>query len=260
LRFPVLGGTGQGRGGGGGRGGAASTPYAESRRRHQEQIDRLREFFEQVRRYQKAKAAAGSGFRTDLKLEAMLPVLDRKLPVTIFAERERAVREALEFAAKESIRVVLAGVREPGASLAEIAKRNVPVILGETLALPLEEDAPYDSTFTLPAEMHKAGVLIAFGTFNSSAVRNLPYQAANAAAFGLPQQEALKAVTLNPAKIWGVEDKIGSIQPGRSADLILTDGDPLETRTQIKQMWIRGKQVSLDNRHTRLYEKYLNRP
>jgi imidazolonepropionase-like amidohydrolase len=195
-----------------------------------------------------------------LKFEAMLPVLERKTPVILFAQRERAVRAALDFVSRQSLRAILAGVREPGESLPEIAKRNIPVILGETLALPLEEDSPYDGAFTLPAEMHKAGVLIAFGTFNSSAVRNLPYQAATAAAFGLPQAEALKAVTLNPAKIWGMEDKIGSIQPGRAADLILTDGDPLETRTQIKQMWIRGKPVSLESRHTRLYEKYLNRP
>lgn len=156
--------------------------------------------------------------------------------------------------------MVLAQVREPGATLAELKSRQIPVILPNTQALPLEEDDPYDSAFTLPAELHKAGVLFAFGTFDSSAVRNLPYQASTAAAFGLPPEEAMKAVTINAARIWGVEDKVGSIDKGKWADLILTDGDPLETRTQIKQMFIRGREVSLENKHTQLYKRYMNRP
>ena len=100
----------------------------------------------------------------------------------------------------------------------------------------------------------------AFGTFNNEFSRNLPYQAATAVAFGLPYDEALKAVTMNPAQIWGVADKMGSIEEGKSADLMITDGDPLEARTQVKQLFIKGKTVDLSNKHTRLYEKYLNRP
>ena len=91
-------------------------------------------------------------------------------------------------------------------------------------------------------------------------VRDLPYQAATAVAFGLPYQEALNAITLNPAQIWGVADKLGSIEEGKSADLMVTDGDPLEAKTQVKQLFIKGKTVDLDNKHKRLYEKYLNRP
>jgi len=103
-------------------------------------------------------------------------------------------------------------------------------------------------------------VKFAFGTFNNEFSRNLPYQAATAVAFGLPYDEALKAVTMNPAQIWGVADKMGSIEEGKSADLMITDGDPLEARTQVKQLFIKGKTVDLSNKHTRLYEKYLNRP
>jgi imidazolonepropionase-like amidohydrolase len=262
LRFPLYGGGGQ-RGGGGGRGGAARGSFPDARRRQQEEVAKLREFFEQARRYQKAKAAGGPGFKRDHKLDAMLPVIEGKQPVMITASRERAIKEALEFVDRERIRGILAGVRESGEVLAEIKKRNIPVILGATLALPLEEDSPYDAAFTLPAELHKQGILFAFGTFDasdSSDVRNLPYQAANASAFGLPQAEALKAVTYNAAKIWGVDDKIGSIERGKWADLIITDGDPLETRTQIREMLIRGKPVSLENKHTELYKKYINRP
>jgi imidazolonepropionase-like amidohydrolase len=103
-------------------------------------------------------------------------------------------------------------------------------------------------------------VKFAFGSFGNQFARNLPYQAANAVAFGLPQQEALKAVTLYPAEIWGVAAEMGSVEKGKWADLIVTDGDPLETRTQVMQMFIQGKPVDLSSKHLRLYEKYRTRP
>jgi imidazolonepropionase-like amidohydrolase len=196
-------------------------------------------------------------------MEAMLAVLDGKLPLIVTAERERPIREALEFAKRENVKMILAGCRRfdaDGALIREIKARNIPVILGETLSLPLEEDDPYDAQFALPGELHKAGVLFAFGTFDSSAVRNLPYQAAAAVPFGLPKDEALRALTINAARIWGVDSRLGSVEKGKLADLILADGDPLETRTQVKQMWIRGRAVSLESRHTRLYRQYLDRP
>jgi imidazolonepropionase-like amidohydrolase len=240
--------------------GATAQPFAESQRRYQQQLKSLRDFFEQARRYQKAKAQPGSGFKIDLKMEAMLPVLDGKMPVMISAVRERAIREAVDFATREKIRVILAGVRQPGKMGPELKAKNIPVILGATLELPLEQDDPYDKSFTLPAELHKDGVKIAFGTFGNQFARNLPFQAANAVAFGLPYPEALKAVTLNAAEIWGVADQVGSIEKGKLADLVIADGDPLESRTQIKQLYIKGKQVDIESKHYKLYQKYLNRP
>jgi imidazolonepropionase-like amidohydrolase len=174
--------------------------------------------------------------------------------------RERAIRDAIRFADQQKIRIVIAGAREFGSTLPDLKSRAIPVITPDTLELPLEEDDPYDSAFTLPAALYKAGVKFAFGTFDVQFARNLPYQAATAVAFGLPYQEALKAVTLNAAEIWGVADQLGSIDKGKWADLILTDGDPLETRTQIKQMFIKGRAVDLTNKHTRLYDKYMGRP
>jgi imidazolonepropionase-like amidohydrolase len=238
--------------------GRGRTPYPEARRNYERRLQQLQDFFEQARRYQKAKAAGAT--EADLKFEAMLPVLEGKQPVVVWAERERAIREALRFAEREKIRMVLAGGDEAFKLAGELKSKNIPVVLGPTLSLPSQEDDPYDRAYTLPAELHRAGVKIAFGTFSTSAVRNLPYQAAMAVAFGLPQQEGLKAVTLNPAEIWGVGEQLGSIEKGKWADLIVTDGDPLETRTQIKQCFIKGKVVDLENKHHRLYEKYLNRP
>jgi imidazolonepropionase-like amidohydrolase len=241
-------------------GDSRNVPFAEAKKDYEAKLRTLHEFFEQCRRYQKAKAAALPGFQTDLKYEAMLPVLERKLPALITAVRERAVHDAVEFAAQEHVRIILADVREPGKMLPDLKAKGIPVVLGKTLELPLNDDDPYDAPSSLPAQFYSAGVKFAFASFSASFSRNLPYQAANAVAFGLPYSEALKAVTLNAAEIWGVGDKMGSIDEGKWADLMITDGDPLESKTQIKQLFIKGKPVDLENKHHQLYEKYLNRP
>ncbi len=239
---------------------AARVTYTEAKKRYDGQLREFQEFVLSARRYQKAKAAKAPDFKPDVKLEAMLPVLEGKLPLVVTAVRERAIRDALQFAEKEKLRLVLAQANEARKVAAELKAKNIPVILGPTLDLPLEEDDPYDAAYTLPSDLYKAGVKFAFGSFGNQFARNLPYQAANAVAYGLPQEEALKAVTLNAAEIWGVADQIGSIEKGKAADLILTDGDPLETRTQVKQMFIQGRSVDLSNKHLRLYEQYRNRP
>ena len=235
-------------------------PFPEAKRIYDNKLADLRVFFESARRYRQAKLAAPAGFRTDVKFEAMIPVLEGKLPVAIVAERERTIREALQFAEKEKIRMILAEPREAGKLASEIKARNVPVILGPTLAAPLNEDDPYDAAYTLPAELDRAGVKFALGTFSNSFSRNLPYNAAQAVAYGLPRETGLKAITLNAAEIWGVGDQYGSIDKGKWADLMVTDGDPLEVRTQVKQVFIHGREISLDNKHLRLYQQYNKRP
>lgn len=260
LRFPTIQ-SGFGRGGGDMESifGPRAT-FAEQKKTYETQLKELKEFFEEARRYQKAKAGHGPGFKTDLKFEAMLPVLDGQVPLVAMTPRERAIRDALQFADGQKVKLVIADPRELGKQGPDLKAKNVPAILGPTLALPLHEDDPYDAAYALPNEFYKAGVKFAFGTFSNEFSRNLPYQAATAVAFGLPYEEALKAVTVNPAQIWGVSDRIGSIEEGKWADLVITDGDPLETKTQVKQLFIKGKQVDLDNKQKRLYEKYLNRP
>jgi imidazolonepropionase-like amidohydrolase len=234
--------------------------FAEVKRNYENDLRELREFFEQARRYQKAKAAGDKTFPPDLKMEAMLPVLEGKVPVVVLASRERAIRDAVQLADQQKVRVIIADPRELGKMGPELKARNIPAILGPTLALPLHDDDPYDAAYALPEQFFKAGVKFAFGSFDNEFSRNLPYQAATAVAFGLPYEEALKAVTLNAAQIWGVSDRIGSIEEGKWADLMITDGDPLEAKTQIKQLYIKGKNVDLDNKQKRLYDKYLNRP
>jgi imidazolonepropionase-like amidohydrolase len=250
-----------------GRFGGGETPgrgsaYADAKKRYEQQIRELNDFMESARRYQQAKAAGGPDFEKDLKLEAMLPVLDGKVPMLIRAEKEKTIKEAIAFADQQKIHMILERSVEAWKVAAELKSHNIPVILPPTLRLPDDEDDPYDKPFSIPGELWKAGVKIAFASFGPGSEdnpRNLPYQAAAAVGFGLPQEEALKAVTLYPAQIWGVGDELGSIEKGKRADLIVTDGDPLETRTQIKQEFIQGVSVDLENKHRRLYEKYLTR-
>ncbi len=239
---------------------ARRTTFAEAKRTQEQQVQKIREFFEEAKRYQLAKSSGAAGFKPDLKFEAMLPVLSGKMPLMVVAAREREIREAVQWAEREQVKIVLAGVRRAGKMTEELAKKNIPVILGSTFTTPLEEDDPYDEPFTLPGELAKAGVKIAFASFGTQFARNLPYEASQAVPFGLSYDEALKSVTLNAAQIWGVADQIGSIEKGKIADLIVTDGDPLEIRTQVKMMFIKGEPVDLESKHTRLYKKYLARP
>jgi imidazolonepropionase-like amidohydrolase len=241
-------------------GGSAAGTYTEAKRNYETQVAKLTEFFDNVRHYQKERTANLPGFKRDLRYEAMLPVLEGKVPVAVPAGRERAIHDAIAFAEKEHIKIVILAPQELGKEGPELKAKNIPVILGRTEALPENQDAPYDYAESLPAEFYKAGVKIAFGTFNNEFSRNLPYNAARAVAYGLPYDAALKAVTINAAEIWGAGDKMGSIEKGKWADLMLTTGDPLEVPTQIKMMFIKGKEVDLTNKQTKLYDKYLARP
>ncbi len=248
-------------------GGAPETPgrgsaYTDAKKRYEQQIRELNDFMESARRYRQAKTAAGPDFETDLKLEAMIPVLDGKVPMLIQAEKEKAIKEAIAFADKQKVRMILERGEEAWKVAADLKAHHIAVILPPTLRLPDEEDDPYDKPFSIPGEFSRAGVKFAFASYGPGAEdnpRNLPYEAAAAVGFGLSPEEALKAVTLYAAEIWGAGDELGSIDKGKWADLIVTDGDPLETRTQIKQMFIKGAPVDLDNKHHRLYEKYLAR-
>jgi imidazolonepropionase-like amidohydrolase len=241
-------------------GGSAAGTYTEAKRNYEAQVAKVTEFFEQARQYQKERTANMPGFKRDLKFEAMLPVLEGKVPVAVPAGRERAIHDAIAFAEKEHIKIVILKPQELGKEGPELKAKNIPVILGRTEELPENVDAPYDQAESLPGEFYKAGVKIAFGTFDNEFSRNLPYNAARAVAYGLPYDAALKAITINAAEIWGAGDKMGSIEKGKWADLMLVTGDPLETPTQIKALYIKGKEVDLSNKQTKLYDKYLARP
>ncbi len=239
--------------------GASATSFQEQEKQYKERLQHISDFFEDARKYRQAKLAGGTDFRPDLRMEAMLPVIDGKQSILVRAERERMIKDAVAFADKEKVKIIIADPRELGGTGPLLKERHIPVVLGKTFELPLHDDDPYDAPYTLPAEFYKAGVKICFGTFDVEFARNVPFEAAQAVAFGLPHDEALKALTINSAEIMGAGETLGSIEKGKWADLILTDGDPMEAKTNIKQMFIAGREVALESRHTREYEKWMKR-
>jgi imidazolonepropionase-like amidohydrolase len=268
LQFPAIVVPG-GRGGGGNIDADPTSPLAAARsyttlkQNYDREMAELNEFFESAHRYKQAKDAKAPGFKTDLKLEAMIPVIEGKEPILVTARREREIREAIAWSDKQKVKIILLDAPEAYKVTKEIKEHNIPVILGPTLELPLTEDSGYDQAYKTPLALQQAGIEFSFATLTGGsnlASRNLPYQAAQAVAFGLPHEEAIKAVTKNAADIWGVGDQIGTVEEGKWADLLVTDGDPLEAQSQVRMLFIKGKPVDLDNKQKDLYEKYLNRP
>ncbi|HVW86889.1 MAG TPA: amidohydrolase family protein [Bryobacteraceae bacterium] len=237
--------------------------FAALKKNFDQEMAELNGFFDSARRYKLAKEAKTTGFKPDLRLESMIPVIEGKEPILVSARKEREIRNAIDFADKQRVRIILCDAPEAYKAAKELKERDIPVILGPSLALPQNQDDAYDESYATAAELQKAGVKFSFATLTGGtnlASRNLPFQAAQAVAFGLPHDEALKALTRNAAEIWGVSDQIGTVEEGKWADLLVTDGDPLEARTQVKLLFIKGRPVDLNNRQKDLYEKYLNRP
>jgi len=236
-------------------------PFTEAKEDYDKQVNELTEYLDRARHYAQAMGHGGpADYQRDLKLEALAPVIRGQLPVLVFADRAREIRNAVEFCDKQKLKMILAGGAEAYKVKDLLRSKGIPVILRPTLTLPIDEDDAYDRLLSQPAELAAAGVKFALGSFDNSFARRLGQQAANAVAYGLPYDEALKAVTLYPAEIFGVADQVGTLETGKLANIIVTNGDPLEITTDVKFLFIKGQQTSMDNRHQRLYEKYLNRP
>jgi imidazolonepropionase-like amidohydrolase len=237
-------------------------PFTEVKQEYDKRIFELVDLLERARHYAQAmEKGSRQNYDRDLKLEALVPVVQGELPVLVVANQKRAIHDAVEFCEKQKLKMILGGGSESYKVKDLLASKHIPVILGPTQSLPADEDAPYDQSFTTPGQLQAAGIKIAFASFNdASFARRLPYQAANAVAYGLPYDEALKAVTLYPAQMLGLADQLGTIEPGKLADLIVTDGDPLAIPTQVKYLFINGQLTSMDNKQLRLYEEYRKRP
>jgi imidazolonepropionase-like amidohydrolase len=223
-------------------------------------IDRLRDLFRDAQAYAKAASAHARRFDRDVMLEALVPVVEGRMPVVMHANQARDIRAALAFADEFHLRVILSGAQDAARVVSELKSRNVPVLLGPILDLPQREDDAYDAVYSNASVLFQNGVRFAIQTQDAHNTRNLPYHAATCAAFGLPKEEALRAITIYPAQIWGVADRLGSLEVGKEASLIITDGDPLEFRTNVQRVFIAGEEISTDSRHTLLYKKFANRP
>jgi imidazolonepropionase-like amidohydrolase len=237
----------------------------ETKKGYTQQLDKLRDLIRDARAYAVAGAArakdpAVKRFDRDLVLEALVPVVEGREPVVVQANTARDIRAAIKLMDELKLKMILSQAQEVAQVISALKSRNIPVILGPILALPSREDDPYDLLFSNAAALHQAGIRFAIQSGDSHNARNLPYHAAACAAFGLPKDEALKSVTINAAEIFGVADRIGSLEVGKIANVILTDGDPLEIRTHVKRLFIGGEDISLETHDTLLYEKFKKRP
>jgi imidazolonepropionase-like amidohydrolase len=194
-------------------------------------------------------------------LAALVPVVDRDVPLFVTANQEADIREAVAFADRERIRIVIDGGAEAWRVAALLAERQVPVIYGPVLQLPTRQDDHHAATYRAASVLAAAGVQFALsGGSDATNVRLLPYQAAQAVAWGLARDRALRAITIDAATILGVAREVGSLEVGKRANLFIAKGDPLEVRTEVTHVFIQGRDVGVDNVHKRLYERHKTRP
>jgi imidazolonepropionase-like amidohydrolase len=221
-------------------------------------LENLREAFEDARAYAKARAADPATPK-DARWEAMQPLLTGEMPLVIDADDLQQIQAAVAFAVEQKVSAIIHGGYDAPLCADLLKKHDIPVIVSEVYRLPLRRWEPYDTAYTLPARLHEAGVTFCIsggGRFGASMLRNLPYHAAMAVAFGLPADVALRSITLAPAEILGVANRVGSLEKGKDATLLITDGDPLETATQVEAAFVQGRPVDLNDRHKRLWKKY----
>ena len=222
-------------------------------------LKNLRKTFENAEAYRRARKANVKGQAYDARWEAMIPELAGKVPIIVHANEIQQIQAAVAFASEHKLKMILFGGYDAPRCAQLLKKHQIPVIVGGVYRLPQQRHDPYDEAYTLPERLRQAGLkfcISSYGRFGAANVRNLPYHAAIAAGFGLPEAEALKAITLSPAEILGVSDRVGSLQTGKDATLIITTGTPLETTTQVEAAFVQGKPVQLNDRHKRLWRKY----
>jgi len=244
---------------------AAGTP-ADANRIRQLQMDSLRTMLRDAEAYGKAQAAYAKDKSIprpahDVVLQALLPALDGQMPVIFPADRANDIRDAVTFAEEMHLKPIIMGGEDSPMVAAFLKQHNVPVIVTAVMKLPTREDDPYDVNYTIPAKLAAAGVQFAISTGDKgSEIRTMPYNAGMAAAHGLSKSDALKSVTLWPAQIFGVGDKMGSIDVGKMANIVVTTGDILEAKTDTKFLFIDGRQVPLESKHTQLNAQFKDRP
>lgn len=245
------------------RGHSSSPSVEELTKKREERIEELKEFLKAGRLYLKIKADAQAANVTgpvpDPRYEALRPYLAGEKPVFFEAHERMEIAECLLFAEAEKLKPIITGGTDAWKLAPELKARNVPVIVGPVMARPIAEYDPFDAPYANPGRLFEAGVMFAIHSEEASQSRNVPFEAAQAVAYGLPELEALKAVTLYPAKILGLDNKIGSLTVGKLAHIVITDGSPLLHSTQIKGTFVDGRPYPPETRQTRLYEKYRQR-
>jgi len=245
----------------------AARSVEKQKKERDERVRRLKDAFRDARAYAAARAAEGRPgipkHDVDPRMEALVPAVEGKIPVIVRAERLAQIRDAIAWARDEKLLLVLWGAGDGWRAADEIAKANVAVVIDSPLDLPLRDDEPYDSQYANAARLDAAGVRVLFnegGGSDASNVRNLPQLVAAAVAHGFPRAKALASITLEPARLLGVADRVGSLEPGKDATLIVTDGDLFDSRSRVVAAYLDGRELDLTDKQKRLYERYRNRP
>jgi imidazolonepropionase-like amidohydrolase len=251
INYPGGGGGGRGGGGGGGRRGGGGGASAE------QQISELKDLLRTAKAYDAARTAGAAS--SDLQLEAMRSLVRGETIALVSANNEEQIRGAIALADSFGLKVAIQGGADAWKVASLLASKNVPVVLSSIQSTP-PNDAPYDAIYAQPGVLVRAGVKIAFSTGGASNARHVPYHAALSVAYDLPADAALKGLTLWPAQIFGADKDLGSIEVGKMGNLFIADGDPLDVRTHVLEVFIKGRRVPIDDRHTELYQKYNAKP
>lgn len=230
----------------------------------EEQVSALDAMVEEARAYVRARDAGSSPRDADVRWESLRGVVAGKTPVWIQATTLRQIRAAMDWTDEQRLKMVLVDGTSSRSGdsyrvAEELADRDIPVVL-RTRRRPSRDWDPYDLAYTIPGILHEAGVTVLFGTWSYSAIRSLPQDAARAAAYGLPRAAAERALTLDAARVMGLDADYGSLDPGKTATFLLVEGDVLDIRMNVKRAWIDGEEISLESRHTRLWKKWSSRP
>jgi imidazolonepropionase-like amidohydrolase len=257
VNWPNPGGGGGGGFGGGGGGPGGGGAAAAGGNAYANTLNTLRQAFADARAYRVARQANAPGLEFDARWEAMLPVIDGEIPVLVSANDVRQMQDAITWAEEEGLRIVLIGGRDAGFIAEYLAAKQVPVLLTSVLSAPSRQWASYDDFYTLPARLHAAGVRFGITGGSSAPYANrLPYEAGVAIAHGLPEIEAIRSLTLYPAQFLGIDDRVGSLEVGKDATLLITTGNPLEYASTVEQAFIQGRDIDLMDMHRQFYEKY----
>jgi hypothetical protein len=265
LSWPNAGGGGgRGRGGRGGGGGGA--PGVDPQVAYQNTVRQIYRWFDEAKAYGEVKdrlTANGArppvGWHQNLRYDAMIAAARGEMPIMVDANTVAQMRDVIRFMDSLKVKVIIHGASEGWQFADTLAARRIPVILDGVTGVPGNDD-PYDLVYANPGVLQKAGVQLAFATGGASSARDLPYEVGLSIAYGFDAEEALRAMTINPARMFGVDGEYGSIEVGKVANVIVTTGDPIDIRTLIKEVFVKGQRQKFDDRHTELYEKYKARP
>ena len=226
-------------------------------------IQKIDDLIQESRAYAQLKVTGSPSFKHDLRLEGMLPMISGEIPVFIHANEVQQIEAAVYWAERQSVKMVLVGGKDSWRVTQILKDREIPVIYTQTHSTPMRRFEQYDQAFITPSQLYAAGVKFCISNsespFQTPHIRNLPYHAAKAASYGLSWKEALRSITLSPAEILGVEDKVGSLEASKDATFFIADGDILDIRTQVNMAFIQGRRVDLSDRHKTLYSKYRNK-